>query len=217
MKVTGSHVLHAPRQRVWDALQDPEVLVRTIPGCNELAEVGDHAYVARVSAGIASIKGSYDGRVTLSDHDPPAAYTLRATGSGAPGTIDATATVHLTEDADGNTRVDYDADAVVGGTVGGVGQRVLTGVARRNATAFFEAVDRLLTGEAEPAGREVGTTTGPAVSADGLAPVSRQPGGVYRREPAAATAPDVAQLLLAALIGAAIALLGVLVGRRTRP
>ncbi|HSK97192.1 MAG TPA: carbon monoxide dehydrogenase subunit G [Euzebyales bacterium] len=210
MKVIGSHVLHAPRQQVWDALQDPAVLVRTIPGCHELAEVDDHTYVARVSAGIASIKGTYEGRVALSDQDPPTGYTLRATGSGAPGTIDATATIRLTEDADGNTQVDYDADAVIGGAVGGVGQRVLTGVARRNATAFFEAVDRHLAGEVDA------LPATPDVSVDGTAPVARQRPAVHRREPATAPAPDVAQLLLAALIGAAIALLGVVVGRRTQ-
>jgi hypothetical protein len=214
MKVTGSHVLHAPRQQVWDALQDPAVLVRTIPGCHELAEVGDHSYTARVHAGIASIKGTYDGRVALSDQDPPTSYTLRATGSGAPGTIDATATVRLSETPDGDTRVDYDADAVIGGAVGGVGQRVLTSVAERNASAFFKAVDRHLSGEvaavgdvAEPAGEHL------AVAGDGAGP----PRTVHRREPAPVAGTQPAQLLLAALIGAAIALLGVLVGRRVRP
>jgi uncharacterized protein len=219
MKVTGAHVLHASRQQVWDALQDPAVLVATIPGCHELEEVGDHTYVARVSAGIASIKGTYDGRVALGDQDPPTSYTLRASGSGAPGTIDATATVRLSEDADGNTRVEYDADAVVGGAVGGVGQRVLTGVARRNADAFFQAVDRYLAGETAPAGAgglSDRTSDVPEASTDGAAG-AQQRRAVYQHEPAPAAAPDVAQLLAAAMVGAAIALLGVLVGRRSRP
>lgn len=212
MKVTGSHMLHASRQQVWDALQDPAVLVRTIPGCHELEEIADDIYAARVNAGIASIKGTYDGRVALSDQDPPTSYTLRATGSGGPGTIDATATVRLTEDSDGNTQVDYDADAVIGGAIGGVGQRVLVGVAQRNATAFFAAVDRHLAGETELA-----EAAAPAVAGDGaVAPAPERARAVHRREPAPAAGTDPAHLLLAALVGAAIALLGVLVGRRAQ-
>jgi carbon monoxide dehydrogenase subunit G len=214
MMISGSHVLHAPRQEVWDALQDPAVLVMTIPGCHELHETGDDSYTARVHAGIASIKGTYDGRVQLGDQDPPNSYTLRATGSGSPGTIDATATVSLTVEADG-TRVDYDAEAVIGGAIAGVGQRVVAGVAKRNAATFFEAVDRHLAGELD-GGREAT----PAVAGDaveGVAGVEAgERGTVFRRPPREPAAPDVVPLLLAALTGAVIALLGVLVGQRRR-
>jgi hypothetical protein len=213
MKLTGSHVVHAPREQVWDALRDPAVLVRTIPGCHELAEIADNTYAARVHAGIASIRGIYDGRVAIGDQNPPASYTLRASGSGGPGTIDATATVRLTEDADGNTQVEYDADAVIGGAVGGVGQRVLAGVAQRNATAFFDAVDRYLTEEPEPGG---GDRQPQHVTDDGTTAAQERPRAVHRREPAPAVGADPALLLVAALVGAAVALLGVLVGRRVR-
>jgi carbon monoxide dehydrogenase subunit G len=213
MKVSGSHVLRAPRQQVWDALQDPAVLVMTIPGCHELEETDDDSYTARVHAGIASIKGTYDGRVELGDQDPPSSYTLRATGSGSPGTIDATATVSLTNEA-GGTRVDYDAEAVIGGPIAGVGQRVVAGVAKRNAAAFFEAVDRHLAGELD-GGREAT----PAVAGDVETAAAEGAGErvtAFRRPPAEPSAPDVVPLLLAALAGAVIALLGVLVGQRRR-
>lgn len=214
MKISGSHVLRAPRDRVWDALQDPAVLVVTIPGCHELEETGEDSYTARVQAGIASIKGAYDGRVELGDQDPPNSYSLRATGSGGPGTIDATATVSLTEEA-GGTRVDYDAEAVIGGAIAGVGQRVVAGVAKRNAATFFEAVDRHLAGELDD-GREAT----PAVAGDAVdtaaAAGAGEPATVFRRPPEVAPAGEVVPLLLAALAGAAIALLGVLVGQRRR-
>lgn len=216
MKVNGSYVLQASRQKVWDALQDPAVLVRTIPGCEEMEETGDDAYTARVHAGIASIKGMYDGQVSLADQDPPNSYTLRAKGSGGPGTIDATATVSL-RDEGGGTRVDYDADAVIGGAIAGVGQRVVAGVAKRNAKSFFEAVDRYLAGELVGApvgavGKEGQAGAVEEATADGStvfrkpAPAARAPAGV----------PDALPLILAAVVGAAIALLGVVVGQRRR-
>lgn len=219
MKVSGSHVLHASRQEVWDALQDPEVLVQTIPGCQEMQETGEDTYTARVQAGVASIKGTYDGQVQLADQDPPNSYTLQAKGSGGPGTIDATATVSLSEEDDG-TRVEYDADAVIGGAIAGVGQRVVAGVAKRNAKSFFEAVDQYLAGELDGAGAEA--AEGADEEAATAAEETSDGGGKVFRKPAAAAsgspgAPDGLQLIVAALAGAAIALLGVLVGqRRTR-
>ncbi|MFC9976000.1 carbon monoxide dehydrogenase subunit G [Spirillospora sp. NPDC127200] len=144
MKVTGSADVAAPRARVWDALLDADVLSRAIPGCRSLDPAGLNAYDMRVSAGVASIKGVYSGRVELSDLAPPQAFTLRARGQGAPGSVDATVRVRLGENGEG-TRVDYEADAVVGGMVGGVGQRLLGSVAKKTAGEFFTAVERELT------------------------------------------------------------------------
>jgi len=159
MKITGSATLHAPREKVWAALNDPAVLVRTIPGCQQLEEVGPDSYRMTINAGVASIKGTYEGEVSLADHDEPSSFVLRAAGAGAPGTVSADVRVTLSEVADGadpSTRLDYDADAIVGGMIGGVGQRVLTGVAKKTAGEFFAAVDDVLTGKAPavPAPRE---------------------------------------------------------------
>ncbi|WP_062430110.1 SRPBCC family protein [Herbidospora daliensis] len=141
MKVVGSALIGADRSKVWDALQDPAVLVRTIPGCQRLEAVGSDVYTMTVSAGVASIKGIYQGQVALTDPEEPEAFVLKARGQGAPGTVDATVRVRLTEE-DGGTRIDYDADAVVGGMVGGVGQRMLTSVAKKMAGEFFTAVEK---------------------------------------------------------------------------
>ncbi|TKK86927.1 carbon monoxide dehydrogenase subunit G [Herbidospora galbida] len=141
MKVVGSALIGAERSKVWDALQDPAVLVRTIPGCQRLEAVGSDVYTMTVSAGVASIKGIYQGQVALTDPEEPEAFVLKARGQGAPGTVDATVRVRLT-DEDGGTRIDYDADAVVGGMVGGVGQRMLTSVAKKMAGEFFTAVEK---------------------------------------------------------------------------
>ncbi|MBN6054383.1 carbon monoxide dehydrogenase subunit G, partial [Nonomuraea sp. RK-328] len=134
---------------VWAALRDPAVLVRTIPGCERLEESGPDTYRMTVNAGVASVRGVYQGEVALADPLAPESFVLRARGQGAPGTVDATVQVRLSV-VDEGTRVDYDADAVVGGMIGGVGQRMLGSVARRTAGEFFSAVDRLLRGPAEP-------------------------------------------------------------------
>lgn len=145
MRITGSAALAAPVEAVWAALNDPAVLVRTIPGCEQLEEVGPDRYRMTVTAGVASITGTYDGEVALAEQQPPTAFVLRASGAGAPGTVEADVRVTLAPDGVG-TRLEFDADAVVGGVVGGVGQRMLAGVARRTADEFFRAVDAVLAG-----------------------------------------------------------------------
>jgi carbon monoxide dehydrogenase subunit G len=207
VKVNGSATLHAPREQVWAALNDPAVLVRTIPGCHQLEQVGPDAYRMTLSAGVASIKGSYQGDVALTDQEQPGAFTLRASGAGAPGTVSADVRVTLSEGDSGTTRLEYDAHAVVGGMIGGVGQRVLTGVAKKTAGEFFAAVDDVLTGKAPsvPAPREEPSGVAARAAAPGAA-VYTAPGGT----PAAG--PLSSDFAKGAVFGAVVALLGALVG-----
>jgi carbon monoxide dehydrogenase subunit G len=137
MKITGSDVVPFPVGQVWDALLDPRVLVATIPGCERLETTAEHAYDMTVTAGVAAIRGTYSGSCTLSDLVEHRSLVMRLQGAGAPGTIDATVNVAFNEASPGHTRIDYDADAVVGGMVGGVGQRMLTSVSKRMAGEFF--------------------------------------------------------------------------------
>lgn len=146
MKFTGDATLHASVEHVWTALLDPAVLVRTIPGCERLESTGENAYAMTVTAGVAAIKGTYDGSCALSDLEVHTSLVMKLQGSGAPGTIGADVNVGFADGGDGTTTVTYDADAVVGGMVGGVGQRMLTSVSRRMAGEFFGNVDRVLTG-----------------------------------------------------------------------
>lgn len=208
MKVTGSATVAAPVPQVWDALQDPAVLVRTIPGCSRMETVGADQYSMTISAGVASVKGTYAGEVRLTDPDPPHSFVLRARGQGAPGTVDATVRVRLTPDDTAGTRIDYDADAVVGGVIGGVGQRMLSTVARRTAGEFFTAVERALTSPT-PEGPVLTTRTAPPATAT----ASRADLGTVFTPPAPPTRPDRPWAMLAAFgAGSAIALTGVTVG-----
>jgi hypothetical protein len=206
MKVAGSTTLNAPRELVWQALNDPAVLVRTIPGCQRLETTGDDSYAMTVTAGVASIKGTYSGEVRLTEQQPPGSFLLKAAGSGAPGTVSADVRVRLAESDAGTTELTYDADAIVGGMIGGVGQRMLTGVAKKTAGEFFAAVDDVLTGKAEAAAVPAAPD-----AAEGVAPAGRpaRP-GVY--EAPAAPAPAPAGFALGVLVGAGAALAGALVG-----
>jgi carbon monoxide dehydrogenase subunit G len=173
MKVNGSVSVAAPVPDVWKALRDPSVLEHTIPGCERLDEVGPDTYAMTIRAGVASIKGTYAGQVALSDPEPPHAFTLRARGQGAPGTVDATVRVRLSE-ADGGTRVDYDADATVGGMIGGVGQRMLASVGKKTAREFFSAVEQAIVrpGPAPEAAAAPGAATGAAIAPAGAVPAA---------------------------------------------
>jgi carbon monoxide dehydrogenase subunit G len=214
MKIAGNATLHAPVEAVYAALRDPRVLVRTIPGCERLEQVGEDAYQMTVTAGVASIRGTYAGDVRLTDHRAPHGFVLRASGSGAPGTVSADVAVELASGDNGTTVLTYDADAVVGGMIGGVGQRLLAGVAKRTAGEFFAAVDDALNG---PAPTEAGQ---PAAAAGGVAvPAGAGAGQVAGqrvftapgRRPATAGLPG-GEFAAGVVLGAAAALLGALVG-----
>lgn len=207
MKFTGENVLAAPVQQAWDALLDPAVLVRTIPGCERLEATGENAYAMTVTAGVASIKGTYAGSCQLGDLVEHESLVMKLDGAGAPGTIGATVNVRFIPEGS-STRVSYDADAVVGGMIGGVGQRMLTSVSRRMAGEFFGNVDQVIAGglvapvEAAPAaGAAAPTPTGP-VSA----------GQVFTAPAPAPAAASRQDFLTGVAVGAGLVLLGAVVG-----
>ncbi|MEU4830886.1 carbon monoxide dehydrogenase subunit G [Streptosporangium sp. NPDC023615] len=191
MKLAGSAVLGIDRDRVWSALQDPAVLVRTIPGCERLEETAPDTYRMTVTAGVASIKGVYQGEVALSEPRPPERFVLRARGQGAPGTVEATVEIRLSE-VEGGTRVDYDAEAVIGGMIGGVGQRMLGSVAKRTAGDFFSAVESHLIAAQTSASASASAPVpalAPVLAGTGRAVTNGTPSGVPA-VPAVPAGPD---------------------------
>lgn len=206
MKITGTNVVDHPVEKVWDALLDPRVLVATIPGCERLVSAGDNAYDMTVTAGVAAIKGTYQGSCTLSDLHQHESLVMRLTGAGAPGTIDATVQVSFSSPEPGSTEISYEADAVVGGMVGGVGQRMLTSVSKRMAGEFFGNVGTAIT--AGTAGT-AGPVAAPVESAQS------QPAEAARvfTAPAKATVSSQDDFLKGIAVGAGLVVLGVVVGR----
>lgn len=220
MKVTGTSTLAADRATVFAALNDPTVLVATIPGCQRLEALGDDSFKMTVAAGVGSIKGVYDGEVHLSDQQEPASFRMKAQGSGAPGTIGADVSVTLVDAPGGGTTLSYDADATVGGMIGGVGQRMLTGVSKRMADEFFRNVDAVLAGGAPTAAGAGATVDGSGGRPEGFgAPVpAAQPAGrpvagqVFTAPAALAGAGNGPGFVVGVAVGAAAALVGALVG-----
>lgn len=202
MRIAGDATLNAPVERVWDALLDPAVLVRTIPGCERLETTGENAYAMTVTAGVAAIKGTYAGSCRLTDLHPGESLVLSAQGSGAPGTIGADVLVTFGANGDGTTQVRYDADAIVGGMIGGVGQRMLSSVSKRMAGEFFGNVDRVLQG---------GATGAEETAAPAATPVAAAGAPVFTAPPkAAAAASD--DFLKGAVVGGLLVLSGAVVG-----
>ena len=212
MNLDGSAVLHADPDRVWSVITDPAVLARTIPGCESLEQVGADEYKMNVSVGVGAIRGTYAGEVKLSDQRKPSSYVMHASGAGAPGNARATVTINLEPAGDGKTNLTYSADAVIGGPVAGVGQRMITGVAKRMAGQFFTAIDDELTGAAapRPTSAAVSSTT---AAAPGQPPAAAPTVFAGRAAPAVPSG-DVQSLLLGAVGGAVLTLIGVLVGYR---
>jgi hypothetical protein len=212
VNLDGSAVLHGSPDDVWTALTDPAVLARTIPGCLALERVGEDSYRMDVSVGVGAVKGTYAGEVHLTDQERPRSYVMHASGAGAPGQVRATVTIELAPDGDG-TVLTYSADAVVGGPVAGVGQRMITGVAKRMAAQFFTAVDAELTGAVVPI--EAAPSAAAVSRPDAEAPAAPQPQVFTGRAGVpAGTSGDLRTLALGAGGGSLLTLIGVLVGYR---
>ncbi|MFC7362305.1 SRPBCC family protein [Nocardioides astragali] len=213
MKFTGENVLAAPVEQAWDALLDPAVLVRTIPGCERLEATGDNAYAMTVTAGVASIKGTYAGSCELRDLVEHESLVMKLDGAGAPGTIGATVQVRFLPEGS-STRISYDADAIVGGMIGGVGQRMLTSVSRRMAAEFFGNVDAVLAGGgAAPAALvEEGAQRAPLVEEGAQRPSRGPVAGQVFTAPAAPAAGSRQEFLTGVAVGAGLVVLGVIVG-----
>lgn len=144
MTMNGEVTLPATRERVWAALNDPEVLKSCIPGCEELTKVSDTELVAKARVSVGPVKAPFSGKVTLSDLDPPNGYRISGEGQGGvAGFAKGGATVRL-EEAEGGTRMTYDVDAQVGGKLAQLGGRLINGVAKKYADDFFARFSKAL-------------------------------------------------------------------------
>jgi uncharacterized protein len=138
MDMTGEYRIPASRQKVWEALNNPEVLRAAIPGCESIEKLSDTEMTARVSARVGPVAAKFAGKVTLSDLDPPNGYRISGEGTGgAAGFAKGGATVKLADDGAGGTVLSYQAEAQVGGKLAQIGSRLIDGVARKMADDFF--------------------------------------------------------------------------------
>lgn len=151
MDMTGEYLIAAPREQVWAALNDPEVLRACIPGCEELEKTSDTTMEAKVTQKIGPVKARFAGAVELVNIDAPSGYTIRGEGKGGvAGFAKGSADVHLSEQ-EGGTKLSYEAHAEVGGKLAQLGSRLINSTAKKLADKFFENFHDHLT-NAEPAG-----------------------------------------------------------------
>jgi len=158
MEQTGEYRIEAPAAKVWQALNDPEVLARSIDGCQSMERTGDNAFKAKVRARVGPVSAVFDADVTLSDIDPPRAYTLNGQVKGGPaGFGKGTARVELVEDG-AATLLRYKVEGSVGGKLAQIGQRLIDAAARKTADDFFAT----FAGIVAPAPREAPPAAAPA-------------------------------------------------------
>jgi uncharacterized protein len=149
MDMTGERRIPAPRQVVWEALNDPAVLKASIPGCESLDKTSDTTMKAMVSLKIGPISARFTGTVTLSDIDAPNGYTISGEGQGGvAGFAKGGAKVHLADDGAGGTILTYEVHAQVGGKIAQLGARLIDASAKQISDQFF---DRFSAAVAPPA------------------------------------------------------------------
>ena len=137
MELQGERRIPAPRQLVWERLNDPEILKQCIPGCETIDKVSDTEFTAKVVARVGPVRASFSGKVTLSDLDPPSRYTITGEGTGGvAGFAKGSATVELSEEG-GETVMRYGAQGQVGGKLAQIGSRLIDATARKMADDFF--------------------------------------------------------------------------------
>lgn len=174
MEMTGEYRIPASRDKVWEALNDPEILKLAIPGCEEIAKTSDTELTAKVAAKVGPVSAKFSGKVQLSDIDPPNGYTISGEGTGGvAGFAKGGAEVKLTEDG-GETVLTYTATATVGGKLAQIGSRLIDSTAKKMADDFFGKFAEVVGGPApEAAPAKVETPAAPAPAAEargGLSP-----------------------------------------------
>ncbi|MBM3359424.1 MAG: carbon monoxide dehydrogenase subunit G [Betaproteobacteria bacterium] len=146
MEMTGEQLIALPQAATWDALNDPAVLKQCIPGCETLERVSDNQYEVTMRAKVGPVNAKFKGKMTVTDADPPRAYTLVFEGQGGvAGFAKGQASVALSPQ-DSGTRLAYSAKATVGGKLAQVGARLLDGVAKKLASEFFTAFNQHASG-----------------------------------------------------------------------
>jgi len=151
MDMTGEYQVQAPRQKVWEALNDPDILKQCIPGCEEIVKLSDTEMTAKVRARVGPVSAHFGGKVTLSELDPPNGYRISGEGSGgAAGFAKGGATVRLADNANGGTSLSYTVEAHVGGKLAQIGSRLIDATARKMADEFFAHFAEVVGGPAAP-------------------------------------------------------------------
>ena len=230
MLISSTATMIADPATAYAAFHNESILAATIPGVESFTRTGEGSFDVVLTMGVAAIKGTYKGTVAFSEEVEGTSFVLSAKGAGGPGTIGADISVALAPGAEGGSDITWQADAVLGGPIGGVGQRMLGGVAKRIAKKFFADIDAAIRDGVPETDAAAGVSTGAEV--DGLsgsgaaAPVGS--GTAAAGAPAVSSLPGDAAVpatwtagshrpcgdgfVVGAAVGAGAALLGVCLG-----
>ncbi len=143
MKIAGKYPLDVPQERAYALLQDPDVLARCMPGCDALVKTGDGEYQMRMKLMLASMSGLFEGKIYLTDQNPPDSFRMRVEGKGKVGFMNGTGLVTLTPG-----EVNYDGDVNIGGAIAAVGQRLIDTTSKMMIKRFFDKLSEIARSEA---------------------------------------------------------------------
>ncbi len=150
MELNGEYTFDAPRQVIWDALMDPEVLAKILPGVEKLEKVSDTEFNGVMNVRVGPVQGKFKGTVTLSDLQEPERFHMEVNGRGAAGYIRGGGDAILTETEDGKTLLTYDGSGDVGGKIASVGQRLVETTGKSIVRQGLESLDRLTQAQLHP-------------------------------------------------------------------
>ena len=146
MKLSGSYQIKQKKQKVWEALNDPEILQKTIPGCEEFIKKSETEFTATATNKIGPFNASFTGDIELTDLNPPHSYKITGSGNSPVGFANGEATVSL-EDEDNGTKLTYTVEANVGGKIAQIGSRLIDMTAKKMADIFFGKFSELVSSE----------------------------------------------------------------------
>lgn len=199
VKLAGTHSFDAPKSEVWEALLDPDVLSRILPGCKQLDKTADNEFSGEISIRVGPVQGTFNGKVTLDDIDPPNGYRMEIAGQGRPGYVKGVGTLRL--EGDGPTTLHYDGDAQLSGRIASVGQRLVDSTARSLTRQGLQSLESIIAARLQPAqpetaaapsnGTEAASESGAAAGAPGQAPPESSAGAAAQPEPATPSTMEV--------------------------
>ena len=153
MKLSGSYQINLPKEKVWEALNDPEILKQAIPGCEEFIKNSETEFTAKATNKIGPFNASFTGDVELKDLNPPNSYKITGSGNSPVGFASGEASVKL-EEENGGTKLVYEVEANVGGKIAQVGARLIDMTAKKMADIFFGKFSELITSSNDSHSRE---------------------------------------------------------------
>lgn len=218
MELSGSYSFAAPRSEVWDALMDPEVLANMLPGTEKLEKVGENEFAGVLNVRVGPVQGRFNGKVVLSELQPPERFHITVDGRGAAGFVRGAGDVVLSEQ-DGTTVLSYEGAGDVGGRIAGVGQRLVETSGKSLVRQGLESLDRIIQARRQPAPAPEGAPAAAPAAATAPSPEITPPselavGMQLAKDIFEEYVPEEQRPLVLGAVGALLALIGVAILRK---